>query len=127
LYGLMEPAQAVGASAVKTAWDTKSTLIVVLTESGKTARLIAKYRPSVPVLVITVNDYTARQSEGYVKNCRAQVVDCLKGTEAILQAAFQTGKSKGWCKSGDSVVCVHGSTDGFVEGSTDLLRIVRIP
>jgi pyruvate kinase len=125
IYGPMEPTESVASSAVKTAWDTKATLIVVLTESGKTARLIAKYRPSMPVLVITDKPETARQCEGYVKNCRTQVITCMQGTEAILQGALKTGKSLGWCKPGDNVVCVHGTSEGS-EGSTNLLRVLIV-
>jgi len=37
----------VASSAVKTSWDVQAKMIIVLTESGNTARLIAKYRPMV--------------------------------------------------------------------------------
>jgi pyruvate kinase len=39
-----------------------SSLVLVLTESGTTARLVAKYRPKCPILTITPNEQTARQS-----------------------------------------------------------------
>jgi pyruvate kinase len=47
-----------------------ASLIVVLTETGTTARLIAKYRPSMPILAVTSVSAVARQMQGYVKNCR---------------------------------------------------------
>ncbi|KAG2903261.1 hypothetical protein PC114_g12359 [Phytophthora cactorum] len=46
----METAEAVASSAVKTAIDINAKMLVVLTETGNTARLVAKYRPEMPVL-----------------------------------------------------------------------------
>ncbi|KAG3015330.1 hypothetical protein PC119_g11835, partial [Phytophthora cactorum] len=45
---------------VKTAIDINAKMLVVLTETGNTARLVAKYRPEMPVLVLTALEQTAR-------------------------------------------------------------------
>ncbi|KAG2830304.1 hypothetical protein PC112_g7752 [Phytophthora cactorum] len=58
--GPMETAEAVASSAVKTAIDINAKMLVVLTETGNTARLVAKYRPEMPVLVLTALEQTAR-------------------------------------------------------------------
>lgn len=47
LNGHITPAESVASSAVKTASDVGASLIVVLTESGSSARLVAKYRPGI--------------------------------------------------------------------------------
>ena len=124
-YGTMGPAESVASSAVKTAWDTKAKFIVVLTDTGKTARLISKFRPSMPILALTSNADTARQMQGYMKSVKSVLVN--KGaTEAILKSAIDSGKAMGWCATGDSVVCVHGSTEGFDDELTNLLRVLRV-
>lgn len=46
--------------AVKTAFDVDAKMIVVLTETGTTPRLIAKYRPSMPILALTAIPETVR-------------------------------------------------------------------
>jgi pyruvate kinase len=46
----------------------------------------------------------------------------MLGTDVILLHAIESGKKLGWCKSGDSIVCVHGSAEG-TSGSTNLLRV----
>lgn len=46
---------------------------MVLTETGNSARLIAKYRPSMPILAVTSVPAVARQLQGYVKNCKRSV------------------------------------------------------
>jgi pyruvate kinase len=124
-FGPMSPPESVASSAVKTAWDTKAKFIVVLTETGNTARLIAKFRPSMPILALTSNADTARQMQGYMKNCRAVLLPSMAGTEAILKAAIEKGKALGWCSAGDQVVCVHGTDEGH-SGSTNLLRVVSV-
>ena len=44
--------EAVCCAAVKTADDIKANLIIVITESGVTARLVAKYRPKQHILAL---------------------------------------------------------------------------
>merc|ERR1711972_503502 len=48
--GLMSQVESVCSSAVKCTVDSDCSLIVALTESGQTARLIAKYRPRAPII-----------------------------------------------------------------------------
>ena len=47
-------------SIAKNAVDLRPGMIIVFSENGKTARLIAKYRPCAPVLLVTSNDKLAR-------------------------------------------------------------------
>lgn len=49
----MITAETVAASSVNTVLDLPVDLIVVLTETGRFARLLAKYRPPVPVLALS--------------------------------------------------------------------------
>lgn len=53
--------ETVACAAVNAAHEQGAKAIIVLTRSGNSARLIAKYRPSVPIIVITRNPQTARQ------------------------------------------------------------------
>lgn len=48
-------------NACELAKDTKANFIVVYTESGYTARHVAKYRPSVPIITITSSETIARE------------------------------------------------------------------
>ena len=59
-------------------------MIVVLTETGTTPRLIAKYRPSMPILALTAIPETARVVQGVVKNSYCVVIGSMIGTESIL-------------------------------------------
>lgn len=121
--GKVSPAESIASSAVKTAWDVQATMIVVLSETGNTARCIAKYFPSIPILVITNNAATARQTEGLVKNCKSVVIDSMIGTNTILTNASAMGKAFGWVKTGDSIVAVYGSQEAQ-SGSTNLVQVL---
>lgn len=48
-------------NACELAKDTKADFIVVYTESGYTARHVAKYRPSMPIITITTSESVAKE------------------------------------------------------------------
>ncbi|RAW43267.1 hypothetical protein PC110_g630 [Phytophthora cactorum] len=73
---------------VKTAIDINAKMLVVLTETGNTARLVAKYRPEMPVLVLTALEQTARQTEGFVKGVVSRCVGSMIGTDSILRPSL---------------------------------------
>ena len=121
----MSPLESLASSAVRVANKARATLIVVLTRGGTTAKLVAKYRPAVPVLSVVVPMLTtdlfdwmvsdegpARQSlvhrglipllaEGSAKATDAE------STEVILQAALKSAVQKKLCKVDDAVVVLH--------------------
>lgn len=121
--GTMGYQESVASSAVKTAYDVRAKMIVVLTESGTAARLVAKYRPEMPVLLLTAFPDVARQCSGILKNCEAIVIGSMIGTDSILMRAVDMGKRKGWVSSGQAVVCVFGANEAK-SGSTNMMRII---
>jgi pyruvate kinase len=66
-YHLMTSSESLASSAVKTAIDINAKLIVVLSETGNTARLVAKYRPPAAIVCLTTNPIVARQASGVYK------------------------------------------------------------
>ncbi|KAE8992846.1 Pyruvate kinase [Phytophthora rubi] len=124
-YGQMDTQEAITSSAVKTAIDINAKMIVVLTESGNTARLVSKFRPSMPVLVLTALGGTARQAEGFYKGVTARCMGSMIGTDSILFRATDLGKQFGWVKSGDNVVALHGMVEAR-SGSTNMLKVLTV-
>lgn len=55
------PSQAITSAAVKAAMNLDSPLGLVLTNSGRTARYVAKYKPHINFITITASESTARQ------------------------------------------------------------------
>lgn len=60
-----ETTETVACAAVAAAHEQSAGCIIVLSTSGKSARLISKYRPRAPIVVVTRNPQTARQIHFY--------------------------------------------------------------
>mmetsp|Transcript_6350 Transcript_6350/g.7683 ORF Transcript_6350/g.7683 Transcript_6350/m.7683 type:complete len:516 (-) Transcript_6350:983-2530(-) len=118
--------EAIASSAVKTCIDMGAKMLVVLTETGRTPRLVAKYRPKIPILVLTASASIARQCEGTLRGTKAEVMGSMMGTHSILMRAAEQGKKLGWVKPGDFLVAVHGMMEA-VTGSSNMLKVLEIP
>jgi len=113
----------IASSAVKTSWDLEAKLILCLTETGNTARLVSKYRPACPILSVTSSAKVARQ----LTVCRAvvpYVVESMKGTDQIITNALDYAKKLRLIEDGDLVVLTSGNIEG-VSGSTNILRVLN--
>lgn len=134
----MSPLESLASSAVRTANKVKASLIVVLTRGGTTAKLVAKYRPSVPILTVAVPVLTtdnlswscseespARHSLVYrgmipiLGEGSARATDS-EATDAILDAALKTASAKKLCKVGDAIVALHRI------GAASVIKIMEV-
>ena len=50
----------------------------------------------------------------------------MLGTESILYRSISLSKSKGWVKSGELVVAIHGMQEGQT-GATNVLKVLHTP
>ena len=123
--GFIGSTEAVASSAVKTSVDMGAKAIIVCSETGNTARLVAKYRPAVPVLVLTSTDGVSRQVSGMFRGCTTVVVGSMIGTESILLRACEQCSTWGWCKPGDIIVAVFGTIEGR-PGATNVCRVLVV-
>ena len=120
----MSAAESIASSAVKTAIDIDAKAIIVLSETGATARYIAKFRPNMPIAVLTPSDSVARQSYGLLKGCFAFQVDSLEDTDALVQECVTECRNVGVAKEGDSIVVVSGTTYGM--GATNQIKVETV-
>ena len=119
----LNASESLASSAVKTAVDVGAKAIIVYSESGATARRVAKFRPGVPVAVLTPSARVARQCFGMLKGCYAYVVDSLEDTENLNMEVMRECRIAGIAKVGDPVVILCGTT-GW--GNTSQIRILRL-
>ena len=85
-------------------------LIIALTETGHTARVISKYRPPCPILAITASEPTLRQmlaNRGVVPILTAS----FQGTDSVIAKALAKAKEINMVKPGDNVVALHGQKE----------------
>ena len=120
-FGSMSSSESIGSSAVKVAYDVGAKLIIVLSETGHTARLIAKYRPKMPVCVLTPSAAVSRQAFGIYKGVYAFKVDSLDSTEKLIAETIDEIVKAGVAKEGEKVVAVCGKTFGM--GSTNQISV----
>jgi pyruvate kinase len=97
-------------SAVDASLNFKAPLIIVLSRTGETARLVAKHRPEVPVMAFITDPKVGRQLQihrGIFPVCVTKDVEFWKAPKEAVASAKQLG----WCKSGDHVVLVYALPD----------------
>jgi pyruvate kinase len=118
------PVESICSSAVKAAIDSKAKLILALTETGHTARVVAKYRPQAVVLAITASESTVRQLlcvRGVVPTLTASFV----GTDSVIQKGLTLAKERGLVATGDIVVAVHGQREEM-PGHANLMKMITV-
>ncbi|KAI4373727.1 hypothetical protein MLD38_011816 [Melastoma candidum] len=134
----MSPLESLASSAVRMANSAKATLILVLTRGGSTAKLVAKYRPSMPILSVVVPEIKTESFEWSCSDvaparhslifrglvpvlCAASArASTEETTEQALEFAIQHGKNMRLCKTGDSVVALHRV------GTASVIKIVNV-
>ncbi|KAK6925755.1 Pyruvate kinase, C-terminal [Dillenia turbinata] len=134
----MSPLESLASAAVRAANSAKAALILVLTRGGSTAKLVAKYRPGMPILSVVVpeiktdsfdwscsDESPARHSLIFrglfpVLSSGSARASHTEATEEALEFAIQYARSKGLCKDGDSVVALHRV------GSASVIKILTV-
>lgn len=93
--------------------------ILVLTETGSSARMMSGYRPRVPILALTKNINTYRQLN-LNWGIRPEKIDVVIKLDENLSELDRILLSKNFVKKGDRLVVIAG-TSGRI-GGTDMLR-----
>jgi len=114
------------ASAVKDATNSMDIkLVVTLTKTGHTARLISKYRPNADILALTFDELTER---GLMLNWGVipMLTDAPSSTDDMFEIAERKAVEAGLVESGDDIVIVAGVPVGeAVRTNTMRIRTVR--
>eukprot|EP00966_Prymnesium_polylepis_P074256 1723337-Prymnesium_polylepis.1 len=116
----MPDLEAVTSSAVKAVIDMQACVIVVFTNHITPAQLLAKYRPPVPIMVITTNQRVAEQTNviyGCVPLLFNEITDCSAMLPAVYKiiAALGIATLTPGDNMSDQVVVVQGrNSDGPV-------------
>jgi len=117
-------ANAISHATCTTAMDLKAKAIVAVTISGRTARLISRFRPSCPIIATTVS----RRSY-YQLALSWDVFPFLVGQVDSTDEMFGLGIAKaiesGTVSNGDLVVITGGTPIG-VSGTTNTLKVENI-
>ncbi|KAM3325042.1 pyruvate kinase 1, cytosolic isoform X2 [Capsicum chacoense] len=129
----MSHLESIASSAVRAAIKVKASVIICFTSSGRAARLIAKYRPTMPVISVVIprlktnqlkwslsGSFEARQSlivRGLfpmLADPRHPAESTNPSNESVLKVALDRGKASGVVKSHDRVVVCQKVGDAAV-------------
>lgn len=98
--------------------------LAVGTTSGASARLLARYRPPVPIYAFTSSEAVAQQLT-VVYGVDAIVSLAAHSTDDMLQTMERLLMDSGRVKPGDNIVFVAGQPVGL-RGSTNMLKLHRV-
>eukprot|EP00182_Erythrolobus_australicus_P006273 CAMPEP_0185830870 /NCGR_PEP_ID=MMETSP1353-20130828/1134_1 /TAXON_ID=1077150 /ORGANISM="Erythrolobus australicus, Strain CCMP3124" /LENGTH=505 /DNA_ID=CAMNT_0028528863 /DNA_START=82 /DNA_END=1599 /DNA_ORIENTATION=+ len=119
--------EGVAHAAVRMSFEEGISMIVIISETGDTARVVAKYRPLVPIFSITGSPTAARHSV-MNRGVFPILVPSVKFNDvnSLLNMALMAGKSTGICQTGSKAVAVYDDsiTDNVEEATT--LRILTV-
>lgn len=104
-----------------TSYDLKAKAIVVVTKSGKSARMISRYRPDCMVISGTTEERVYRQlsmSWGVIPILVEEKSDIFE----LFTHANDVAKEKGVIEEGDLVVLTSGVPLG-ISGTTNMLKV----
>jgi pyruvate kinase len=107
-------------SAVITSHEVESRFIVTLTESGRTARMIARYRPAERVIALTLTEETA-QKLTLTFGCYPIVVEKFNTVPEIMSVVRKTALEHDLAVTGDKVVVVGGMPFGTIQETNMIL------
>ena len=114
----------IGQATTVAAFELDAKAIIVITNTGNSARMIARFRPVCPIIAITVDPRSERQlnmSWG-IHPHRTQYIAEAKG---LLNNAVECAKMTGLVQDGDVVILTSGLPTGEA-GKTNMLKVHRI-
>ena len=117
-------ADAVSQATVDTAQNVGAAAIIAPTVRGATAKTLARFRPSVPIIAVTPSHLVYRQLALFwgVYPLMGQRMNTI---DEMLEDAVRIALSAGFVEQGDMTV-VTGGVVGGVPGATNLMTVRRI-
>ncbi|MCM1180045.1 MAG: pyruvate kinase [Clostridium sp.] len=112
---------AIAHATCTTAMDLNASAIVTVTKSGKTARMISKYRPACPIVGCTPYENVWRQlnlSWGVLP----LMVEEKNNTDDLFEHAIEQAEKMGYVEQGEITVITAGVPLG-VSGTTNLIKV----
>ncbi|XP_034288548.1 pyruvate kinase PKM isoform X2 [Pantherophis guttatus] len=128
--GSRNPSEAMAVGAVQASFKCLASAVIVLTDTGRSAHLVSRYRPRAPIIAVTRNAQAARQAHLYrgifPVMCKDAALDAwAEDVDLRVNLGMNVGKARGFFKSGDLVIVLTGWRPG--SGYTNTMRVVPVP
>lgn len=112
---------AIAHATCTTAMDLNAAAIVTVSNSGRTARMVSKYRPSCPIIGCSVNKNVCRQLN-LSWGVTPILVDRQETSDELFDHAVDQAEKHGLVDQGQLVVLTAGVPLG-VSGTTNLIKV----
>lgn len=116
--------EAVADAACRAAEDIRARCIVAFTHSGFTARLVSKFRPSVPIIAFTPFEKVRRLMSLYW-GVRPEIMRSLSNTDEMIKEVEASLLQRNLAKRGDRIV-ITASIPVLGSGRTNMVKLHRI-
>ena len=122
--GKISVSDATAHAACLTARDVNAAAIVTVSESGTTARLLSKYRPSQPIIACVMDEQVQRQLS-VSWGITPLMMDLATSTDELIEKSTALAKEHGYLHDGELAVVTAGVPVG-VSGTTNMIKIHMI-
>ena len=123
-HGQISVSDATAHAACLTARDVNAAAIVTVSESGNTARLLSKYRPSQPIIACVMDEQVQRQLS-VSWGITPLMMDLATSTDELIEKSTALAKEHGYLHDGELAVVTAGVPVG-VSGTTNMIKIHMI-
>jgi pyruvate kinase len=114
----------VAQAAVAAADRMRARAIVAFTQSGATAQLVSKYRPSTPIIAFTPREVIQRRM-GMFWGVFPRIMRPIASTDRLIEGVEKSLLAERLAKRGDTIVLLMGAPI-YKKGTTNLLKVHRI-
>lgn len=115
---------AISHATCTTAMDLKAAAIITVTISGFTADMIARYKPSCPIIACSVSPKICRRLN-LSWGVTPMWITRESTADNLFEEAVHVAEEAGYIKKGDTVVLTAGVPLG-VSGTTNMIRVVEV-
>jgi pyruvate kinase len=115
---------AIATAAASVGAVVEAKFLVAFTQSGDTARRLARHRSPIPLLAFTPEP-SVRSQLSLVWGVETFLVPEVRTTDEMVRQVDTALRTLGRCKRGDTIVVVAGSPPG-TPGSTNAMRVHKI-
>ncbi len=112
---------AISHATCTTAHDLGAAAIVTVTKSGRTARMISKYRPACPILGCTTSESVYRRMN-LMWGVKPLLMKEKKNAEALFEEALAVAERTEMVHKGELVVITSGLPVG-ISGTTNMIKV----
>ena len=120
-HGQISVSDATAHAACLTARDVNAAAIVTVSESGNTARLLSKYRPTQPIIACVMDEQVQRQLS-LSWGITTLLMGPAKSTDELIEMSTALAQKNGYLHNGELAVVTAGVPVG-VSGTTNMIKI----